>query len=69
MSAMLKPIGGGRQAPRHFLELMDLDAGALRRMLEVGVKAKRGEISGRPLAGKNHRADFRNSLHADAGFL
>ena len=52
MSAMLKPIGGGPQAPRHFLELMDVDAGALRRMLDLGAKAKRDEIAGKPLAGK-----------------
>jgi ornithine carbamoyltransferase len=44
--------GAGREAPRHFLEIMDIEAPVLRRMLELGVKAKRGEITGRPLAGK-----------------
>jgi ornithine carbamoyltransferase len=38
--------------PRHFLELMDHDAPTLRRMLELGVAAKRGQIPGKPLAGK-----------------
>jgi len=49
---MLKPIMGGG-APRHFLELMDHDAGTLRRMLELGSRAKRGEVVGMPLAGKH----------------
>ncbi len=49
---MLKPIMGGG-APRHFLELMDHDAGTLRRMLELGSRAKRGEVVGKPLAGKH----------------
>lgn len=52
MSAMLKPIDGGPSAPRHFLEIMDFDAAALRRMLDLGARAKRGEITNRPLAGK-----------------
>ncbi len=53
MSAALRAIeGGGTGAPRHFLELMDHDAATLRRMLDLGAKAKRGEIPGRPLAGK-----------------
>lgn len=52
MSAMLKPIDGGPQAPRHFLEIMDFDAASLRRMLDLGEKAKRGEVTGKPLAGK-----------------
>jgi ornithine carbamoyltransferase len=52
VSAVLKPVGGGPEAPRHFLEIMDIEAPALRRMLELGVKAKRGEVAGRPLAGK-----------------
>jgi ornithine carbamoyltransferase len=42
----------GRGATRHFLELMDLDSASLRHMLELGKKAKRGEISGKPLDGK-----------------
>ncbi len=50
MSAALKtPAGGG---PRHFLELMDLDPATLRHMLELGKRAKRGEVPGQPLAGK-----------------
>ena len=53
MSAVLKPLGGGGSAsPRHFLEIMDIEAPALRRMLELGARAKRGEIAGQPLAGK-----------------
>ena len=52
MSAVLKTVSGGSDSPRHFLELMDIDPGALRRMLDLGVKAKRGEIAGKPLAGK-----------------
>ncbi|OYW07343.1 MAG: ornithine carbamoyltransferase [Rhodospirillales bacterium 12-71-4] len=55
MSVALKPVaGGGRPAaPRHFLELMDLDAATLRRMLDLGVQAKRGQVPGKPLAGKS----------------
>ncbi|MBY0337634.1 MAG: ornithine carbamoyltransferase [Acetobacteraceae bacterium] len=51
MSAALKeaPPPAG---PRHFLELMDIDGPTLRRMLDLGAKAKRGEIAGQPLAGK-----------------
>jgi ornithine carbamoyltransferase len=52
VSAVLKPLGGGRDAPRHFLEIMDIEAPALRRMLDLGAKAKRGEVAGKPLAGK-----------------
>jgi len=52
VSAALKTVSGGSDTPRHFLELMDIDAGTLRRMLDLGVKAKRGEIPGKPLAGK-----------------
>lgn len=52
MSAKPQTKGAGREAPRHFLEIMDIEAPVLRRMLELGVKAKRGEITGRPLAGK-----------------
>ena len=53
MSAALRAVdGGGGSSPRHFLELMDHDAATLRRMLELGVKAKRGEVAGKPLAGR-----------------
>ena len=52
MSALLKPTAGGGEGPRHFLELMDLDPTTLRHMLELGKKAKRGEVPGQPLAGK-----------------
>jgi len=51
VSAALKSEVPG--APRHFLELMDIGAGDLRRMLELGVKAKRGGIQDRPLAGRH----------------
>jgi len=52
VSAALKrevPPSGG---PRHFLELMDLDPASLRHMLELGKKAKRGEVPGKPLEGR-----------------
>ncbi len=52
MSAALKTTGGGSDAPRHFLELMDLDTPTLRHMLELGRRSKRGEAPGQPLAGK-----------------
>ena len=51
MSAALKTEVPG--APRHFLELSDIDGGTLRRMLDLGVKAKRGELAGKPLAGRH----------------
>jgi len=50
---MLKMAGGGAQPPRHFLEIMDHDAGTLRHMLDLGAQAKRGAVAGKPLAGKN----------------
>nr|WP_280854861.1 ornithine carbamoyltransferase [Pararoseomonas indoligenes] len=43
---------GGRPAPRHFLELMDFDTATLRRMLDLGNRAKRGDVADKPLAGK-----------------
>jgi ornithine carbamoyltransferase len=52
MSAVLKVAGGGSAPPRHFLEIMDHDAAALRRMLDLGAQSKRGAIGGKPLAGK-----------------
>ncbi|HEV7266250.1 MAG TPA: ornithine carbamoyltransferase [Falsiroseomonas sp.] len=53
MSAALKVAGGGSASPRHFLEIMDHDSATLRRMLELGVQAKKGALPGRPLAGKH----------------
>jgi ornithine carbamoyltransferase len=52
MSAALKTVGGGHQPPRHFLELSDFDAPTLRRMLDLAQQTKRGQIAGKPLAGK-----------------
>ncbi len=52
MSAALRTVSGGPAAPRHFLELSDHDAPVLRRMLDLATKAKRGEVTGKPLAGK-----------------
>jgi ornithine carbamoyltransferase len=52
MSAALKTVTGGREPPRHFLELMDFEPATLRRMLDLAVQAKRGAVAGRPLAGK-----------------
>ena len=61
MSAALRPVprGSAREGslregegpPRHFLEIMDHEAPTLRRMLDLGARAKRGEV-GRPLAGR-----------------
>ena len=54
MSVAFRSVtGGGKAAPRHFLELMDLDAPTLRRMLDLGAQAKRGQVQGKPLAGKS----------------
>jgi ornithine carbamoyltransferase len=58
VSAALKTVastteGGAPLAPRHFLEIMDIDALTLRRMVELGQRAKRGEVAGKPLAGKH----------------
>ncbi len=53
MSAMLKSVRGGDAPPRHFLELMDLEPAVLRRMLDLAGRAKRGELAGKPLAGKS----------------
>jgi len=52
VSAALKVAGGGSEPPRHFLEIMDHDAATLRRMLDLGVQAKRGAVAGKPLSGK-----------------
>jgi len=53
MSAALKTVSEGPGSPRHFLEIMDFDTASLRRMLDLGARAKRGEIAGKPLAGKS----------------
>ncbi len=53
MSAVLKVGGAGSAPPRHFLEIMDHDAAALRRMLDLATAAKRGAVAGKPLAGRN----------------
>ena len=50
MSAALRTAAPS--GPRHFLELMDHDGPTLRRMLDLAVAAKRGQIPGKPLAGK-----------------
>jgi ornithine carbamoyltransferase len=52
MSAALKTNVGGHDAPRHFLELSDLDTPTLRRMLDLAQQAKRGQLADKPLAGK-----------------
>ncbi len=52
MSAALRSVTGGREPPRHFLELMDCEPATLRRMLDLATQAKRGAIAGKPLAGK-----------------
>ena len=52
MTIAPKALGGGRGAPRHFLEIMDHDGPTLRRMLDLAAAAKRGEVEGQPLAGK-----------------
>jgi ornithine carbamoyltransferase len=50
--AAVKTEAGGQDPPRHFLELMDIAPAVLRRMLDLGSRAKHGEIAGKPLAGK-----------------
>ena len=52
MSAALQAMAG-QGAPRHFLELSDFDTATLRRMLDLGRAAKRGAVTGRPLAGRH----------------
>jgi ornithine carbamoyltransferase len=52
VSAALRNVGEGPSTPRHFLEIMDFDTASLRRMLDLGARAKRGEVPGKPLAGK-----------------
>lgn len=53
MSAALRKDVTGSGAPRHFLELMDIDRASLRHMLDLGARAKRGEVTDKPLAGKH----------------
>lgn len=43
---------GGPSAPRHFLELMDIDSGTLRHMIDLAKRTKKGEFADKPLAGK-----------------
>ncbi len=55
MSASLAAVrteAGGRETPRHFLELMDFEPATLRRMLDLAAQAKRGAFAGKPLAGR-----------------
>lgn len=57
MSALSSRAAAGLRtaAPRHFLDLADLDAGLLRRILDLGAAYRRGdppEILRRPLVGK-----------------
>ncbi|WP_120006244.1 ornithine carbamoyltransferase [Teichococcus vastitatis] len=52
MSAALKTAEGGTTSPRHFLELSDFDTPTLRRMLDLAVRAKSGQMKDKPLAGK-----------------
>ena len=55
MSASLAAVrteAGGREPPRHFLELMDFEPATLRRMLDLAAQAKRGVFAGKPLAGR-----------------
>jgi len=45
--------GGAQLPPRHFIDLRDIDAGALRQMLDVASGFKRsGGVTSRPLAGR-----------------
>jgi ornithine carbamoyltransferase len=50
--AAVRTEAGGREPPRHFLELMDFEPATLRRMLDLAAQAKRGALPGRPLAGR-----------------
>jgi ornithine carbamoyltransferase len=55
MSAVvaLQTAAAGPSFPRHFLELMDFETPVLRRMLDLASAAKRGQVPGKPLAGKS----------------
>jgi ornithine carbamoyltransferase len=50
--AAVRTEAGGREPPRHFLELMDFEPATLRRMLDLAAQAKRGALPGKPLAGR-----------------
>ena len=50
--AAVQTEAGGREPPRHFLELMDFEPATLRRMLDLATQAKRGALPGKPLAGR-----------------
>ena len=50
--AAVRTEAGGREPPRHFLELMDFELATLRRMLDLAAQAKRGAFAGKPLAGR-----------------
>jgi ornithine carbamoyltransferase len=50
-SGGLTVVDGARDAPRHFLDLRDIDAPTLRQMLELAAGFKSG-TSARPLAGR-----------------
>ena len=55
MSASLAAVrteAGGREPPRHFLELMDFEPATLRRMLDLAAQSKRGGFAAKPLAGR-----------------
>jgi len=50
-------------AGRDFLDIADLDADAIRRILELGHRIKSGEWSGRPLAGRHIAMLFQRPSH------
>ncbi|MBX6746096.1 MAG: ornithine carbamoyltransferase [Acetobacteraceae bacterium] len=50
--AAVQTPAGGNAPPRHFLELMDFEPATLRRMLDLAAQTKRGQVNGKPLAGK-----------------
>ena len=50
--AAVRTESGGREPPRHFLELMDFEPATLRRMLDLAAQAKRGALPAKPLAGR-----------------
>ena len=50
--AAVRTESGGREPPRHFLELMDFEPPTLRRMIDLAAQAKRGAMAHKPLAGR-----------------